>query len=75
MHDVLAGPRCDEFNRNAHAFDAQYLLYEVPEEQWESTVRKLADCIAVQVAEAFEGTKVTVDVEYVYEELSIEHYS
>lgn len=67
LHDILARSDYTTANRNEDAFDAEYHLYDVPWEQWRSTIRGLTEHVAVRVREAFQGTKVAVEVEYVYE--------
>lgn len=74
LHDIVIIEYHEGFNRNEDAFDAEYLLYHVPEEQWESTIRELAEHVGARVREAFQGTKVAVDVEFVLEPYPMSHW-
>lgn len=62
----------DSFNRDEDAFYVEYFLYNVPDEQRDSTVCELAKRVGVRVREAFQGTKVAVEVESVYEHFSLQ---
>lgn len=54
-------------NQDPDAFDSEYLLHSVPEEQWETTLRELAESIRLTVTEAFRDAEVAVEVKYVFE--------